>query len=160
MMMMLKKNGGKGSNLVLLFAAVLLCLSTKTVTSFVPVTPTTTTITTKVQQQRRYDGSMTSSSSSSITTRSTVPAGTVTGTCTSSTSTKLNALLTDIVTSPEPIHTAFSFATFGPQPFWLFLIFLPKADITKKLMGRLGKKKRPFLFVVLIMFGSSRFFYQ
>lgn len=41
-------------------------------------------------------------------------------------------------TSPEPIHTAFSAATFGPQPFWLLLIFLPKADITKKIMGSLG----------------------
>ncbi len=46
----------------------------------------------------------------------------------------------DIVgVSPEPIHTAFSFATFGPQPFWLLMILLPNNEITKKVMGRLGK---------------------
>ena len=52
--------------------------------------------------------------------------------------TKLNAILDIVGTSPEPIHTAFSIATFGPQPFWLLLILLPKAEITKKLMGSLG----------------------
>ena len=45
----------------------------------------------------------------------------------------------DIVgVSPEPIHTAFSLATFGPQPFWLLMILLPKNDITKKVMGSMG----------------------
>lgn len=44
----------------------------------------------------------------------------------------------DIVgVSPEPIHTAFSFATFGPQPFWLLMILLPNNEFTKKIMGRL-----------------------
>lgn len=44
----------------------------------------------------------------------------------------------DIVgVSPEPIHTAFSFATFGPQPFWLLMILLPNNELTKKIMGRL-----------------------
>ena len=53
--------------------------------------------------------------------------------------TKLKSIVMDIVgTSPEPIHEAFAFATFGPQPFWLLLIFLPKAEITKKIMGKLG----------------------
>lgn len=46
----------------------------------------------------------------------------------------------DIVgVSPEPIHTAFSFATFGPQPFWLLMILLPGNEITKKVMGKMGK---------------------
>lgn len=45
----------------------------------------------------------------------------------------------DIVgVSPEPIHTAFALATFGPQPFWLLMILLPKNDITKKVMGSMG----------------------
>jgi hypothetical protein len=52
--------------------------------------------------------------------------------------TKLNAIMEIVGISPEPIHTAFSFATFGPQPFWLLLILLPKSDITKKLMGTMG----------------------
>ena len=52
--------------------------------------------------------------------------------------TKLNAIMDIVGVSPEPIHTAFSIATFGPQPFWLFLILLPKAEITKKLMGKMG----------------------
>jgi hypothetical protein len=52
--------------------------------------------------------------------------------------TQLNSVMEIIGTSPEPIHTAFSLATFGPQPFWLLLILLPKADITKKVMGTMG----------------------
>jgi len=40
--------------------------------------------------------------------------------------------------SPEPIHSAFALATFGPQPFWLLMILLPKNDITKKIMGPMG----------------------
>ena len=48
----------------------------------------------------------------------------------------------DIVgVSPEPIHTAFAFATFGPQPFWVLMILLPKWDFTKKIMGNLGKSR-------------------
>mmetsp|Transcript_9443 Transcript_9443/g.28173 ORF Transcript_9443/g.28173 Transcript_9443/m.28173 type:complete len:253 (+) Transcript_9443:118-876(+) len=44
----------------------------------------------------------------------------------------------DIVgVSPEPIHSAFSFATFGPQPFWLLMILLPNNELTKKVMGKL-----------------------
>jgi hypothetical protein len=51
-------------------------------------------------------------------------------------STSLNI---DIVgVSPEPIHTAFAFATFGPQPFWLLMILLPRNDVTKKVMGSMG----------------------
>jgi hypothetical protein len=56
--------------------------------------------------------------------------------------TKLNSLMDIVGVSPEPIHTAFSMATFGPQPFWLFIILLPKAEITKKLMGKLGVLNR------------------
>ena len=40
--------------------------------------------------------------------------------------------------SPEPIHTAFSVATFGPQIFWLLMIVFPTKDITKKVMGGFG----------------------
>jgi Domain of unknown function (DUF4281) len=40
--------------------------------------------------------------------------------------------------SPEPIHAAFSVATFLPQPFWLLMILLPNNAITKKIMGGLG----------------------
>ena len=44
----------------------------------------------------------------------------------------------DIVgVSPEPIHTMFSFATFGPQPFWLLMILLPNTGLTKRVMGSL-----------------------
>ncbi len=54
------------------------------------------------------------------------------------TTVRLNAVIDIVGVSPEPIHTAFAYATFGPQPFWLLLIFLPKAGITKKLMGKMG----------------------
>ncbi|CAJ1902312.1 unnamed protein product [Cylindrotheca closterium] len=64
-------------------------------------------------------------------------------------STRLKSVMEIIGTSPEPIHTAFSFATFGPQPFWLLLIFLPKADITKKVMGSLD---------VVVFFALTHFF--
>lgn len=37
--------------------------------------------------------------------------------------------------SPENIHTAFSVATFLPQPFWLLIVFLPNTGFTKKIMG-------------------------
>jgi hypothetical protein len=40
--------------------------------------------------------------------------------------------------SGEPIHTAFTVATFLPQPFWLLLILLPNTGFTKKVMGGLG----------------------
>jgi hypothetical protein len=53
--------------------------------------------------------------------------------------TQLSALLEVLGTSPEPIHTAFSIATFFPQPFWLLLILLPKSKITKKIMGGMGR---------------------
>ena len=33
------------------------------------------------------------------------------------------------------ISTAFNVATFLPQPFWLLMILLPNADITKKVIG-------------------------
>jgi hypothetical protein len=50
----------------------------------------------------------------------------------------------DIVgVSPEPIHTAFAFATFGPQPFWLLMILLPTQEFTKKIMGKMGKRQFP-----------------
>lgn len=51
--------------------------------------------------------------------------------------------------SPEPIHTAFSFATFGPQPFWLLMILLPTQDVTKKIMGKMD---------VVIFFALVHFF--
>ena len=47
-----------------------------------------------------------------------------------SSSVTLSALFTE-----ENISSAFNVATFLPQPFWLFLILLPKSDITKKLFG-------------------------
>jgi hypothetical protein len=40
--------------------------------------------------------------------------------------------------SPEPIHTAFTVATFLPQPFWLLIVLLPNKGFTKKIMGGLG----------------------
>ena len=43
-----------------------------------------------------------------------------------------------IESSADSIKTAFSVATFLPQPFWLFLILLPNAGITKKLFGDLN----------------------
>lgn len=56
--------------------------------------------------------------------------------------------LISVSVSPEPIHTAFSVATFLPQPFWLLMILLPNAKITKKIMTGLGelikKKSVPY----------------
>ena len=40
--------------------------------------------------------------------------------------------------SADSIKTAFSVATFLPQPFWLFLILLPNTGITKRLFGDLN----------------------
>lgn len=60
-------------------------------------------------------------------------------TTTTTTPTNLHAVMDIVGVSPEPIHTAFAYATFGPQPFWLLLIVLPKANITKQVMGKLGK---------------------
>ena len=53
-------------------------------------------------------------------------------------STELSAILDIVGTSPEPLHTAFTVATFFPQPFWVLLILFPKADVTKKIMGGMG----------------------
>lgn len=39
------------------------------------------------------------------------------------------------ILTTDNIKQAFSVATFLPQLFWLFLIFIPKSGITKKLMG-------------------------
>jgi hypothetical protein len=59
---------------------------------------------------------------------------------------KTAALYMDIVgISPEPIHTAFALATFGPQPFWLLMILLPNASFTKKIMGSMGTSQFPNL---------------
>jgi hypothetical protein len=57
-----------------------------------------------------------------------------------SASTFLSLSTMEVNVSPEPIHTAFSVATFFPQPFWLLMIFLPNSKITKQIMGGLGKK--------------------
>jgi hypothetical protein len=46
--------------------------------------------------------------------------------------------IADVPISSEPIHTAFTVATFLPQPFWLLIILLPNTAITKKIMGGLG----------------------
>ena len=55
-------------------------------------------------------------------------------TITSLTSSSIATSLSPIL-SNENIKTAFNVATFGPQILWLFMIFLPNAQITKKLMG-------------------------
>ena len=52
--------------------------------------------------------------------------------------TELSALVDIVGTSPEPIHSAFSVATFFPQPFWLLIILLPNAKVTKKIMGSMN----------------------
>lgn len=52
---------------------------------------------------------------------------------------RLNAVMDIVGVSPEPIHSAFAFATFGPQPFWLLMILLPSNEFTKKIMGKMGK---------------------
>lgn len=57
----------------------------------------------------------------------------------------------DLIPSPEPIHTAFSVANFGPQPFWLLMILFPKASFTKKIMGGLGE-----FFSLLIIFRFTK----
>ena len=53
--------------------------------------------------------------------------------------TQLSSLLEIVGTSAEPIHTAFSIATFGPQPFWFLLILIPNSKFTKKIMGGMGR---------------------
>jgi hypothetical protein len=66
------------------------------------------------------------------------------------TRTELRALMDSIVgISPEPIHTAFSVATFFPQPFWLLIILLPNAKVTKQIMGGIGE---------ILMFWNSPWF--
>lgn len=55
-----------------------------------------------------------------------------------STSSILLAAASNLV-SPEPIHSAFSIATFLPQPFWLLMTLLPNNATTKNLMGGLGE---------------------
>lgn len=49
----------------------------------------------------------------------------------------LDPMLLSSVTDPSPavIQQAFTAATFFPQPFWLFLVLLPNATFTKRLMG-------------------------
>jgi hypothetical protein len=47
-------------------------------------------------------------------------------------------LSADNVVSPEPIHTAFTVATFFSQPFFLLMILAPQAKTTKQIMGGLG----------------------
>lgn len=49
------------------------------------------------------------------------------------------ATATEYPASPEPIHTAFQIGTNFGQPFFLLMIFFPKASITKKIMGGLGE---------------------
>ena len=44
------------------------------------------------------------------------------------------------------IKTAFSVATFFPQLPWLFLILLPRAGVTKKLLGGFGERGRSSVF--------------
>ncbi|KAL3796144.1 hypothetical protein HJC23_000647 [Cyclotella cryptica] len=56
--------------------------------------------------------------------------------------------------STESINVAFSVATFFPQIFWLFLILIPNANVTKRLMGGYGKLKTTslsFIFAVDII---------
>lgn len=51
------------------------------------------------------------------------------------------SITTSTVSPPfttENIKTAFSVATFLPQPFWLLLILFPNASITKTIMGKYG----------------------
>lgn len=70
--------------------------------------------------KRRYDKS---------TMINMIPASMVMEACSSS------SLLSAVPNSPEPIHTAFSVATFFPQPFWLLLILFPNTKLTKQIMG-------------------------
>lgn len=49
----------------------------------------------------------------------------------------------------QSIKTAFSVATFFPQLPWLFLIFLPRADATKKLLGGYGKRRGSIVYPAL-----------
>jgi hypothetical protein len=53
-------------------------------------------------------------------------------------STWISDAVAAVPVSPEPIHSAFTVATFLPQPFWLLIILLPNTAITKKIMGGLG----------------------
>jgi hypothetical protein len=52
-----------------------------------------------------------------------------------------NVAATDGFLSNENIKVAFSAATFVPQIFWLFLIVLPKSEVTKKILGGYGELK-------------------
>lgn len=67
----------------------------------------------------------------------------------SCTTSGLNAVMDIVGVSPEPIHSAFAFATFGPQPFWLLMIVLPNKEFTKKIMGKMD---------VVIFFALVHFF--
>mmetsp|Transcript_30222 Transcript_30222/g.61760 ORF Transcript_30222/g.61760 Transcript_30222/m.61760 type:complete len:247 (-) Transcript_30222:367-1107(-) len=49
--------------------------------------------------------------------------------------TALSTTASSLTTSPPSIQTAFTLATFLPQPLWLLLILLPKSPLTKSLFS-------------------------
>jgi hypothetical protein len=72
-------------------------------------------------------------------------------TTTSSSSALLSSAATAALStvSPEPIHTAFSVATFLPQNFYILLVLFPNAKFTKQLLGDV---KIPVLLALLHLF--------
>ncbi|KAL7473721.1 hypothetical protein ACHAXS_014288 [Conticribra weissflogii] len=49
--------------------------------------------------------------------------------------TALSTTASSLTTSPPSVQTAFTLATFLPQPLWLLLILLPKSPLTKSLFS-------------------------
>ena len=116
-----------------------------------PQRPTSSTSTSSLHQRARTASSTTTSSHVTSTSRVNLipiqhqrhqlqssPFRKSSSSSTTTSSTQLCALMDVVGVSPEPIHTAFTVATFFPQPFWLLIILLPNWNVTKKIMGGLG----------------------
>jgi hypothetical protein len=61
--------------------------------------------------------------------------------------------IVDLESSNPLVSAAFNVATFGPQPFWLLMTFLPRSEFTKKLMGSwitIGLFSLVHLFIVAV----------
>lgn len=68
-------------------------------------------------------------------TSPTVSTITTTTTTTIISSSSVDSAMSSVaVVSREPIHTAFTIATFLPQPFWILMTLFPNSSITKRCM--------------------------
>lgn len=101
-----------------------------------------------IRHQLRNNGRLSSTTSVSLSALQAIPDAVTVSEISAFLSSSITTASTSVsagnglLVSPEPIHTAFSVATFLPQPFWLLMIVLPNANITRKIMGGLGTYDR------------------